>query len=172
MAVRMAEKVGPAGHVYATEIDPDELVEIRRRAADAGLTNVTVVTASDTDTGLAPGCCDAIYMTDVYHHFTEPIATDKSMLAALKPGGRLFIADFYPTWLFSFWTTDSMRRIRRPRRRRAAAREPAHRRRVQAGPRPSGLPHQLGGHELFGGDGKASGHIERRDASLRTRRLR
>jgi len=65
MAVRMAEKVGPAGHVYATEIDPDELVEIPRRAADAGLANLTVVTASDTDTGLAPGCCDAIYMTDL-----------------------------------------------------------------------------------------------------------
>jgi len=110
MAVRMAKKVGPAGHVYATEIDPDELVEIPRRAADAGLANVTVVRASDTDTGLAPGCCDAIYMTDVYHHFTDPIATDKSMLTALKAGGRLFISDFYPTWLFSFWTTDSMRR--------------------------------------------------------------
>jgi len=78
--------------------------------SDAGLANLTVVTASDTDTGLAPGCCDAIYMTDVYHHFTDPIATDKSLLTALKPGGRLFISDFYPTWLFSFWTTDSMRR--------------------------------------------------------------
>jgi hypothetical protein len=32
------------------------------------------------------------------------------MFAALKPGGRLFISDFYPTWLFSFWTTDAMRR--------------------------------------------------------------
>jgi ubiquinone/menaquinone biosynthesis C-methylase UbiE len=110
MAVRMAEKVGPAGHLYATEIDPDELTEIPRRAVDAGLANVTVVKASDTDTGLAAGCCDAIYMTDVYHHFEDPIATDKSIFAALKPGGRLFIADFYPTWLFSFWTTSAMRR--------------------------------------------------------------
>jgi ubiquinone/menaquinone biosynthesis C-methylase UbiE len=110
MAVRMAEKVGPAGRLYATEIDPDELTEIRKRAADAGLANVTVVKASDADTGLAAGCCDGIYMTDVYHHFEDPIATDKSMFAALKPGGRLFIADFYPTWLFYFWTTPAMRR--------------------------------------------------------------
>jgi len=110
MAVRMAEKVGPAGHLYATEIDPDELIEIPKRASAAGLANVTVVKATDTDTGLAPGCCDAIYMTDVYHHFTDPIASDKSMFAALKPGGRLFISDLYPTWLFSFWTTNAMRR--------------------------------------------------------------
>jgi ubiquinone/menaquinone biosynthesis C-methylase UbiE len=110
MAVRMAEKVGPAGHLYATEIDPDELTEIPRRAADAGLANVMVVKASVADTGLAAGCCDGIYMTDVYHHFEDPIATDKSIFAALKPGGRLFISDFYPTWLFAFWTTPAMRR--------------------------------------------------------------
>src|SRR5215469_5456339 len=110
MAVRMAEKVGSAGHLYATEIDPEELTEIPKRAADAGLANVTVIKASVTDTGLAAGCCDTIYITDVYHHFEDPIATDKSMFAALKPGGRLFISDFYPTWLFAFWTTDAMRR--------------------------------------------------------------
>lgn len=106
----MAEKVGPGGHLYATEIDPDELTEIPKRAADAGLGNITVVKASGTDTGLAAGCCDAIYMTDVYHHFEDPIATDKSIYAALKPRGRLFISDFYPTWLFAFWTTPAMRR--------------------------------------------------------------
>jgi len=110
MAVRMARKVGPAGHIYATEIDPDDLAEIPRRAAVAGLANVSAVTASDTDTGLAASCCDAIYMTDVYHHFEDPIATDKSIFVALKPRGRLFIADFYPTWLFSAWTTGAMRR--------------------------------------------------------------
>jgi ubiquinone/menaquinone biosynthesis C-methylase UbiE len=110
MAVRMAEKVGPRGHLYATEIDPDELKEISKRSADAGLANVTVVKATDTETGLEAGCCDGIYMTDVYHHFADPIATDKSIFEALKPGGKLFISDFYPTWLFSFWTTPAMRR--------------------------------------------------------------
>jgi ubiquinone/menaquinone biosynthesis C-methylase UbiE len=109
MAVRMAEKVGPSGHVYATEVDPDELAEIEQRAADAGLANLTVLKASDADTGLPAGSCDAIYMTGVYHHFVDPFATDKSIFAALKPGGRLFISDFYPTWLLWFWATPSMR---------------------------------------------------------------
>jgi len=110
MAIRMAEKVGPEGRLYATEIDPDDLKEIAKRAADAGLTNVTVVKATDTETGLKTLCCDAIFMTDVYHHFSDPIAIDKSMFAALNPGGRLFISDFYPTWIFLFWTTAAMRR--------------------------------------------------------------
>ena len=110
MAVRMAEKVGPEGRLYATEIDRDELTEILRRANDAGLVNVTVVKATDTETGLKADCCEGIYMTDVYHHFAEPIATDKSIFAALKPGGKLLVADFYPTSLFAFWTTPAMRR--------------------------------------------------------------
>ena len=110
MAVRMAEKVGLGGRLYATEIDADDLAEISSRAGDDGLANVTVVKATDTETGLKAACCDAIFMTDVYHHFADPIATDKSIFAALKPGGRLFISDFYPTWIFSFWTTAAMRR--------------------------------------------------------------
>jgi ubiquinone/menaquinone biosynthesis C-methylase UbiE len=110
MAVRMAEKVGPSGHAYATEVDPAELKEIAQRAADAGLANVTVVTGSDTGSGLAPDSCDAIYMTGVYHHFPDPIAIDRSMFAALKPGGRMFIADFYPSWLLWPWATPAMER--------------------------------------------------------------
>lgn len=110
MAVRMAEKVGAAGHVWATEVDRDELAEIQRRAADAGLANVTAMKGSDSGSGLPAGCCNGIYMTGVYHHFADPIAIDKSIFDALKPGGRLFIADFYPTWLFSLWTTPEMRR--------------------------------------------------------------
>lgn len=103
MAIRMAEKVGPSGHVYATEIDPDRLKEIRQRVQDAGLSNVTVVEATATDTGLQPGCCDAAYMIGVYHHVTDPSATDSSIFRALKPDGRLLVNDFPATiWLALF----------------------------------------------------------------------
>lgn len=99
MTVLMAPKVGTAGRMYANEIDPDRLAEIRQRVADAGFGNVTVVTATATDTGLPADSCDAIYMIYVYHHLTDPAAYDRSILRALRPGGALFIADFYPTWL-------------------------------------------------------------------------
>lgn len=99
MTVLMAPKVGPAGRMYANEIDPDRLAEIRERVANAGIGNVTVVTATATDTGLPADSCDAIYMIYVYHHLTDPAAYDRSIFRALKPGGALFIADFYPTWL-------------------------------------------------------------------------
>ncbi len=103
MAVRIAKRIAPAGHVFATEIDPTLIRQIRERARKVGLNNVTAVTATPTDSGLPADCCDAAYMIGVYHHITDPAATDRSIFRALKPGGRLLINDFPPTiWLAPF----------------------------------------------------------------------
>jgi ubiquinone/menaquinone biosynthesis C-methylase UbiE len=103
MAIRMAQRVGPSGHVYASEINPQRVAEIRQRARDAGLDNLRVVTASPTDSGLPAACCEGVYMIGVYHHFTDPAASDASIFRALKPGGRLLVDDFPPTlWLALF----------------------------------------------------------------------
>src|SRR5215472_15496414 len=103
MAVRIAQKIGPAGRVFATEIDPALIEQIGERARKAGLNNVTVVTATPTDSRLPADCCDAAYMIDVYHHITDPAPTDASIYRALKPGARLLINDFPPTiWLARF----------------------------------------------------------------------
>src|SRR5690606_17719747 len=42
-AIALARRVGPSGHVYATEIDPDRLAAIRQAVKEAGLDNVTVI---------------------------------------------------------------------------------------------------------------------------------
>src|SRR5215469_2286416 len=103
MAVQIAKKIGPAGRVFATEIDPALVQRIRQRARKAGLNNVTVMTATPTNSGLPADCCDAAYMIGVYHHITDPGATDASIFRALKPGSRLLINDFPPTiWLALF----------------------------------------------------------------------
>ena len=103
MAVRVAKKLGPDGRVFATEIDPALVEQIREHARKADLNNVTVVTATPTDGGLPANCCDAAYMIGVYHHITDPAPTDASISRALKPGARLLINDFPPTiWLALF----------------------------------------------------------------------
>jgi ubiquinone/menaquinone biosynthesis C-methylase UbiE len=104
VALAAAEKVGPGGHVYATEIDPGLLRKMRDKVGAAGLANFTVVKASADDTGLPAGCCDAIYMIGVYHHFTEPLKTDASIFRALRPGGKLVVVDFRPSLLLKPWT--------------------------------------------------------------------
>src|SRR5215472_1995693 len=103
MAVRVAKKLGPGGRVFATEIDPALIEQIRERARKSDLNNVTVVAATPTDSGLPSDCCDAAYMIGVYHHITDPAPTDESIFRALKPSARLLINDFPPTiWLALF----------------------------------------------------------------------
>ena len=91
-----AARVMPTGRVYATEIDEEKLKELRSEVKRRNLTNVTVVTSKEADTGLADGCCDAIFLRRVYHHLTKPAEFDARMVAALRPGGRLAIIDFPP----------------------------------------------------------------------------
>jgi len=91
-----AEKVGPTGRVYATEIDPEKLKALRSELARRKLTNVLVVEGAADDTSLPSNCCDAIYLRHVYHHITQPGDFDKNLLRSLKPGARLAIIDFPP----------------------------------------------------------------------------
>jgi predicted methyltransferase len=104
MTVMMGGLVGPKGHVFATEIDPQELGKIRSAVAAAQLANVTVVQATASNTGLPADCCDAIILRRVYHHLTDPADTDRSLLQALHPGGQLAVLDFRPTILLGPWT--------------------------------------------------------------------
>jgi len=91
-----AKRVGAEGRVYATEIDQDKLKELREEVKKRNLQNVTVVTSKEADTGLAEGCCDAIFLRHVYHHLTKPEEFDARLVAALRSGGRLAVIDFAP----------------------------------------------------------------------------
>lgn len=94
--VGLAEAVGPSGRVWATEVKDDELAAIRRRVDDAGLGNVEVVRGDQRRTGLPAGCCDAILLRMVYHHFEDPAAMRADLARALRPGGRLVVIDIVP----------------------------------------------------------------------------
>jgi ubiquinone/menaquinone biosynthesis C-methylase UbiE len=93
----LAELVGPEGRVYLTEIDESQLSRMRRAVERDALGNVEVITVASDDSKLPPGCCDAIYLRNVYHHLTEPEPTVATLFRALKPGGRLAVIDFEPS---------------------------------------------------------------------------
>jgi tRNA A58 N-methylase Trm61 len=99
-AERIGREVGETGHVYATEVDRDDLQKVETRIKDAGLKNVTTILGTQDDTGLPAGCCDAILLRMVYHHFTEPARMRASLRAALRRGAPLVIIDTEPqkTW--------------------------------------------------------------------------
>lgn len=102
LTLALAAEVGPAGRVFASDIDPAALEQIRRRVDAAGLRHVTLVEAGARTTGLPANCCDAIVLRRVYHHVTDPAATNADLLRALRPGAVLAVIDFPPTlaWLW------------------------------------------------------------------------
>ena len=96
VSVVLAKWLGPDGRVYATDIREAQLAEIRGAVSEAGLSNVIVLEGAEASTNLPGACCDAIFLRDVYHHLTRPQEFDASLVASLKPGGRLAVMDFPP----------------------------------------------------------------------------
>jgi ubiquinone/menaquinone biosynthesis C-methylase UbiE len=95
-AFAAGESVGATGKVFATEIDTEKLKTLRAEVKKRDLHNVTVVESADAETNLPASCCDAIFLRRVYHHLTNPVEFDASLIRSLKPGGKLAIIDFPP----------------------------------------------------------------------------
>jgi ubiquinone/menaquinone biosynthesis C-methylase UbiE len=96
LTVAMAHEVGPSGRVYSNDLDARRRDDIARAVAGAGVSNVTVVEGRADETNMPAACCDAVFMRDVFHHFGDRLAMSRSLLATLKPGGRLAVLDFPP----------------------------------------------------------------------------
>ncbi len=96
LAIAAAKAVGPSGHVYASELGDERIRTLREKTAAATLPQITVVAGDPVRTNFPEAACDALFMRNVYHHFGDPARMDASILAALKPGGRLAIIDFTP----------------------------------------------------------------------------
>jgi SAM-dependent methyltransferase len=102
LTLALAAEVGPAGRVFSSDIDPIALDQVRRRVEAAGLRHVTLVEANTHTTGLPANCCDAIVLRRVYHHLSDPAATNADLRRSLRPGAALAVIDFPPTlgWLW------------------------------------------------------------------------
>lgn len=92
----LAQRVGEEGRVYSTEVNEEEVEEIREIADSAGLTNVTALLGQADDSGLPEACCDAILLRLVYHHFTDPPEMRRSLYRALRPGGLIAVIEIEP----------------------------------------------------------------------------
>jgi len=92
--VLLARTVGPAGKVYAIDIEPQMLEHIRQRAKQEKLTNIQTVLADPHDPKLPQTSVDMIFICDTLHHISERSTYYPLLARALKPGGRLVDVDF------------------------------------------------------------------------------
>jgi ubiquinone/menaquinone biosynthesis C-methylase UbiE len=94
MTVKLSERVGPTGKVYATDVQPQMLQLLANRLAEKRITNVTLVPGAVDDPRLPPSSVDLELMVDVYHELSEPQAMLRGLREALKPGGRLVLLEY------------------------------------------------------------------------------
>jgi predicted methyltransferase len=96
LTIAMSRRVGEAGRVFATELGDNRVASLKRAVERAGVGNVDVLTGDPLKTNLEAGCCDAVFMRNVYHHFDDPDAMNLSLFESLRPGGMLAVMDFTP----------------------------------------------------------------------------
>src|SRR2546427_11426432 len=91
---RMAERVGSTGKVYANDIQPRMLEQLKKNVASRGLTNVVPVLGAEDDPKLPAGKLDLELLVDVYHEFSKPREMLAKLREALKPKGRVILLEY------------------------------------------------------------------------------
>ncbi len=91
--VRLAQRVGPNGLVYAEDIQPQMIESINRRVSRAGLTNVQTIIGTPSNP-MIPAPIDALLMVEVYGQLEDPVTLLQNVIPRLKPGGRVGIVEY------------------------------------------------------------------------------
>jgi len=94
MSLRMARRVGPAGKVYANDLQPPMLDLLRQNAAKAGIGNIVTVVGDVADPKLPANTIDLVLLVDVYHEFSQPQQMLRKIRETLKADGRLVLLEY------------------------------------------------------------------------------
>jgi ubiquinone/menaquinone biosynthesis C-methylase UbiE len=87
--LQAARRVGPQGHVVASDIADTMLHHVRENARAAGLANVTTIGKAAEDLDVAPHSFDAAICRLGLMLFTEPARALAAVRRALRPGGKV-----------------------------------------------------------------------------------
>jgi ubiquinone/menaquinone biosynthesis C-methylase UbiE len=91
--MRLANRVGPNGKVYAEDVQQQMIEAINRRVRRAALKNVKTVLGTATDPRL-PAKLDAVLIVDAFHEMEQPVTMLRNIAEALKPNGLIGIIEF------------------------------------------------------------------------------
>jgi SAM-dependent methyltransferase len=94
--IRLAHRVGPNGVVYAQDVERLMIEAIRRRVSREGLQNVQTRVGSGSNPNLPVKTFDAVLVVDTYQEIEDRVAFLRNLARALKPAGRIGIANWKP----------------------------------------------------------------------------
>ena len=92
--LEIARLVGPRGHVFAVDVQPEMLVLLEQRRNGTGLENIETILGEYADPKLPPASCDMVLMVDVYHELGYPEEILAGVKRALRPSGRLVLVEY------------------------------------------------------------------------------
>ncbi len=93
-AIPAAERVGPTGYVAATDLVEEMVIFAREKAAARGLKNIEFRVADAEGLALSPRSADAATIRLGMMFMPDALSCLKNVHNALKPGGRIVIANW------------------------------------------------------------------------------
>lgn len=93
MTTRLAAEV-PDGHVFAVDIQPEMVELLRARLSEEGTTVAEPILGAEDNPNLPDASLDVALMVDAYHEFEYPYEMMVHLKQALKPGGRVVLAEY------------------------------------------------------------------------------
>jgi len=96
LTVPIARAVGPQGSVFALDIQPEMIQRAQDAAAQAGLTNITFLTAGLGGGKLPVASFDRALLVTVLGEIPDRSAALAEIYSSLKPGGFLSITEVLP----------------------------------------------------------------------------
>tara|TARA_Y100000589_G_scaffold324668_1_gene361201 strand:+ start:251 stop:1246 length:996 start_codon:yes stop_codon:yes gene_type:complete len=92
-SLRLAKRV-PEGGVVAVDIQPEMNAILEEKAESQGVTNIKTILGTITDTKIPAETVDVVLFVDAYHEFSHPWEMKRSLMKALKPGGRVVLVEY------------------------------------------------------------------------------
>jgi ubiquinone/menaquinone biosynthesis C-methylase UbiE len=92
--VPLAKLISPSGKIYALDINPLAIEEVKKIAKQKSLENIETI-QSDCITGLADNSVDAVLLYDTFHHLSQPDDVLRELHRILKSSGILSFSDHH-----------------------------------------------------------------------------
>ena len=90
----LVELVGPSGKIYALDIHPLAINEVKKMAKHKGLDNILTI-ESDCHTGLPDNSVNTVLLYDVFHDLVHPDDVLRELHRVLKADGTLSFSDHH-----------------------------------------------------------------------------
>jgi SAM-dependent methyltransferase len=90
---RMAPLVQP-GRVFAVDVQPQMVALLKELSQRPEYGNLVPIQGGADDVQLPPASVDIAILVDVYHELAYPYELMRSLVRALKPGGRIVLVEY------------------------------------------------------------------------------